>query len=327
MPITTNPAFLPPSPKAPSRLRHTPTCSTEAPPKTPLTPFSQVLITAPAPYATRLATSLIAANLRPIWAPTIRTDPLKSPSDIAAFQTALLNLPSHDVLAFTSRTGIAQVGSHLRQIANGNESLAADLIRQAGIRVAALGKDATASKSCLGVTADIIPLAASPQGLVDFLASDHSLAGSSVLCPVPLFTGLPTPAVVPNFLDALRKKGFEVTAVSAYETHSVDRDLLQRELKWLQHREIDAVAFSSAGEAFALTQMLTKEELDWFRGSVHDDKLILAAQGPFTADGVREALGIDRVHVNQDFGSFDGLVAALEHAFAERDRRDSRLVL
>lgn len=293
----------------------------------PLTPFSQVLFTTPAPYAPRLATALLKASLRPIWAPTIQTLPLSTPSDITALETALLTLPSHKILAFTSRTAIIQLSHHLTTLANNNPAQAKQMLIQSGIRLAALGSDALALKPHLGLTADILPLDPSPQGLVAFLASDPSLKGAAVLCPVPRFVDLPIPAVVTDFLDALREKGFVVTDVPVYQTSPVPRGLLHRELAWLLRNEVGAVAFTSCAEAVAFAAILGEEDLVAFRELVRKGDVFVAAQGPFTAKGVRDALGIDTVVASDNFASFDGLVDVLGRGFAERDAQEGKLLL
>lgn len=296
-----------------------------SPPVPPLTPSSHVLVTAPAPYAARLASLLISSHQRPIWVPTIETVPLCDPADTSALQAALLNLPAYAVLAFTSRTGMREVGRQLLELANGDADLSSALLEGSGVRIAALGNDATGAKECLGVTADLVPLTASPAGLVQFLAADEALRGASVLCPVPAVKGMVEPPVVPEFLEALKESGFDVTAVPAYETRPVRRALLQRELHMLCRGDVDAIAFSSAGEAYAFAAVLTGEERNMVVERVAKGDLVLAAHGPYTAEGVRTALGVADVTVSTDFSSFDGLVEVIRQTFVEREKREGRL--
>lgn len=50
--------------------------------------------------------------------------------------------------------------------------------------------------------------------------------------------------------------------------------------------------------------------------AVHEHSIVLAAHGPYSAAGASEVLGLPVDCVNQNFASFDGLVVALEQAFA-----------
>lgn len=50
--------------------------------------------------------------------------------------------------------------------------------------------------------------------------------------------------------------------------------------------------------------------------AVQEHGIVLAAHGPYSAAGASEVLGCPVDCVNRDFASFDGLVVALEQAFA-----------
>lgn len=50
--------------------------------------------------------------------------------------------------------------------------------------------------------------------------------------------------------------------------------------------------------------------------AVDEHGVVLAAHGPYSASGASEVLGCPVDCANQNFASFDGLVVALEKAFA-----------
>lgn len=57
---------------------------------------------------------------------------------------------------------------------------------------------------------------------------------------------------------------------------------------------------------------------DVIKNAMRDHDLLLVAHGPFTAAGVGDVLGCSVKCINRDFYSFAGLVAALQHAFAQK---------
>lgn len=287
----------------------------------------RVALTAPAAYAARLAPYLISRSARPIWLPTISTTALTSSSAIDQLHSALLSLPTFRVLAFTSRTGMTELFSHLVALNENSESRAADLLRTAPILIAALGADASAARDTLGVTADIVPLTPSPKGLAAFMAADPDLAGAPVLCPVPLVTGMREPPVVPDFLNDLRARGFNVTAVPVYETRPVAREHVKWELDALLGGKLDALAFSSAGEAYALAGILSDAEKKMLLSRLEEGEIIVVAHGPYTAQGVEDALGVGDVKVSEDFSTFEGMVRVLENTFQTREREEGKLLL
>ena len=282
----------------------------------------RVAITTPPLHAPRLLQLLPPA--RPLWLPTIRTPPLSDPAPLHA---ALLDLPAFDVLAFTSRVGMRAVFAALQSVCAGDAAAAAAMLRASGTRVAALGADAAAARDLLGVTADVVPLEASPAGLVAFMAADDALRGAAVLCPVPLVVGMREPPVVPRFLHALREGGFRVTAVGAYETRPVQRKVVEFELGAVLAGRADAIVFTSSGEAYALAGIMTEEERARFAALVEEGDLLVVAHGPYTAEGVREAMGVQNVLVSEKFESFQGIIDVLEGAFAEMEAEKGELLL
>lgn len=288
---------------------------------------ARVLVTAPPTYASRLAQHLMAHNARPILAPTISTVPL--PEHLSSdLQHAILTLSDYDIIAFTSRSGIRSFAEHLLSISGHDESIAAMALSASGVQIAALGADAHAVKQFLSRTPDIIPLEPSPNGLVHHLQQDPRLKGSQVLCPLPYFVDMPEPDVISGFLNALKEAGFVARPVSAYVTRPTHRNSNQVELSLLCDGSIPAIIISSVGEAVALGAILTDRERQDFVSRVLQSELILAAHGPFTAQGIRYHFELEEQHVlvSQDFSSFEGVVVALEKRLSKSHGVDLQLM-
>lgn len=249
--------------------------------------------------------------------PMITTTMLSSATDTANLEAELMMMSHFDILAFTSRTAMMAVGERLLSLADGNLELSASMLRAADIKIAALGRDATAAMTTLGVTVDIIPLESSPLGLVRHLKEYEQMEGAKILCPVPKVIGMREPPVVPAFLKEFSAQGFDVTAVAAYETKPVSRGRVETEISMLLDGRIDAVAISSCGEAYAMREVLGGGNISEFRSKAENRDIIVGAHGPFTATGVKEALGIDAA-VSDDYSSFDGLVGVLEERRKEQ---------
>lgn len=247
----------------------------------------------------------------------ITTSFLSSSKELDELDLELLSLSSYDLIAFTSRKGMQAVGERLRSLANGDAQMAAAMVNASDIKIAALGRDATAAMHMLGVTADIVPLESSPMGLVRHLEMEEDMKGANILCPVPKVKGMREPPIVPQFLDALRRGRFGVKEVGAYEVKPVQKGRLGRELEMLLGGGIDGMAVSSCGEAYAMKEVLGEERLIKLRRKSAAKELIVAVHGPYTAEGVEKSLGLEP-YVSEDFSSFAGLVAVLENKIGEK---------
>lgn len=249
--------------------------------------------------------------------PTITSGLLSSSEELDELDAELFALSSYDLIAFTSRKGMQAVGERLHSLANGDTQMAAAVIKASGVKVAAIGRDATAAMHMLGVTADIVPMESSPMGLVRHLEMEEDMRHANILCPVPKVKGMREPPIVPQFLDALRRGQFGVKAVGAYEIKPVHRGRLEREVEMLLGGWIDGIALTSCGEVYAMKELLGEKRLIELRRRVAAKELIVAVHGPYTAKGVKEALGIEP-NVSKDFSSFAGLVAILEDKITEK---------
>ncbi|EFJ39071.1 hypothetical protein VOLCADRAFT_108778 [Volvox carteri f. nagariensis] len=187
----------------------------------------------------------------------------------------------------------------------------------------ALGADGEVLKE-RGLTVHVSPPEASTLGLVRELVARGEAQGARVMCPVPLVTGgLVEPPVVPRFLRALEDAGCTAVRLPAYlTTLGCSPGDVSLERRALGEGGVAAVAFSSTAEASVSAQGLLQlmGGADAFAEAVVRHGVLLAAHGPYTAEGVRAVTGGLQVGaVSRNFSTFDGLVTALEEHFASRE--------
>lgn len=214
-------------------------------------------------------------------------------------------------MAFTSRTGIAAFSEALDGVATPPLGPDGEVFT-----VSALGKDAELlSESFIARLCEnpgrirvIVPPVATPSGLVEILGLGQ---GKRVLCPVPRVIGLDEPPVVPEFLAGLARMGWVAVRVNAYETRWRGG---AAELVGMMEEEggVDAIVFTSTAEVEGLLKSLEEVGLDWGMVRRMCPRMLVAAHGPVTAVGA-EKLGVGIDVVSSRFGSFDGVVDALEY--------------
>uniref|UniRef100_A0A7S0WU85 Tetrapyrrole biosynthesis uroporphyrinogen III synthase domain-containing protein n=1 Tax=Chlamydomonas leiostraca TaxID=1034604 RepID=A0A7S0WU85_9CHLO len=282
----------------------------------------RILITAPRQYAHKLASRLMNAGARTLWVPGVTISTLTPGSAAQAeFDTSLrlLMQPGHGVthIAFTSKNGIYAVLQRLGELQGGGVQGAVEVLRGCGASLCALGADGEVLLGA-GLPLHVSPQEASTQGLVRELVSRGEAAGARVLCPVPeVAGGLDEPPVVPRFLAALSAAGAHALRVPAYATTpgcTASQAVAERGL--LERGELDAIAFSSTAEAQGLAAVFGGPAA--LAAAVSRHGITLAAHGPYTAAGAASVLGVPVPVVSANFGSFNGLVAALEAHFTRK---------
>ncbi|KAG2491891.1 hypothetical protein HYH03_009843 [Edaphochlamys debaryana] len=279
----------------------------------------RVIVTAPRLYSQKLCAKLINAGARPLVVPAVQIGELEEPEmgQLRARLQALLaappdRRPTH--IAFTSRNGIFATLDQLAAVAGGVEA-AVGWLRGSSIRLCALGADGEVLGG-LGLNVHVSPKEASTLGLVKELVARGEAVGSRVLCPVPHVTGgLVEPPVVPRFLKALTDAGAFPERLPAYlTTLGCGPGACGAEREALQRGQVAAIAFSSTAEAQGLIQLMGGAEA--FSEAVRAYRVVLAAHGPYTADGAGAVTGLPVTVVSKNFATFDGLIAALEEHFA-----------
>ncbi|XP_039017078.1 uncharacterized protein LOC120147902 [Hibiscus syriacus] len=270
-----------------------------------------VIFTTPTNYAARLSDLLTLKGHNPLWCPTITTSPTPqslfpylSPSSLSLFSA----------VAFPSRASITSFSLAAT-------SLPKPLLPSHGptLILAALGKDSELidtpfiSQICSNLQRIkiLVPPIATPNSLALSLGQGY---GRKVLCPVPKVVGLNEPPVVPDFLNDLKSGGWFPVRVDAYETRWLGPDCVKGVVEKGQEEKEDeayAIVFTSSGEVEGFLKSL--KELGWDWGMVRRrwPRLVVAAHGPITAAGA-ERLGVEVDAVSSDFGSFQGVVDALD---------------
>ncbi|QUY45284.1 uroporphyrinogen-III synthase [Acaryochloris marina] len=255
----------------------------------------RIVMTAPRPYAARLATAMILQGGLPIVMPTIETCALDpSPS----LDQALQHLKDFSWVAFTSRTGIQAVILRLQQL-----DIPLFLLNQC--HICAIGQDAERLQE-LGVRVDLVPDESSPSGIVKELAQIPGIETQRILVPIPQVERIPEPDIVPEFLADLQQLGLTVVSAPAYVTRRLNATDYAVELEQIYQGRVDAIAFSSTAEISALLQMVDSKTLM--------KHCVIACFGPYTA-GNAKALGLSVDIVSKDFSSFTGFVEAIAQFF------------
>ncbi|XWS26290.1 hypothetical protein CRYUN_Cryun26dG0019200 [Craigia yunnanensis] len=285
-------------------------------PSANLTPLSSstvkptVIFTTPPNYTTRLHSLLTLKGHTPLWCPTITTHPTPQSlsSHLSPHSLSLLS-----AITFPSRASITSF------------SLAAlsfpkPLLPSHGptFILAALGKDSELintlfiSQICSNSQRIkvLVPPTATPNSLALSLGEGY---GRKVLCPVPKAVGLDEPPVVPDFLKDLESGGWVPIRVDAYETRWLGPMCAERVVRKGEENEgeVDAVVFTSSGEVEGFLKSLKEFGWDWRMVRKRWPQLVVASHGPVTAAGA-ERLGVDVDVVSSNFGSFQGVVDALD---------------
>lgn len=256
----------------------------------------RIVITAPRPYAGRLATAIIRQGGLPIIMPTIETYAL---DPAPALDEALQQLRNFSWIAFTSRTGIQTFILRLQQL-----DIPLFLLNQC--RTCAIGQDAKRLQE-LGIHVDLVPAESSPAGIVSELAQIPEIGNQRILVPIPQVEKIPEPDIVPKFIAGLQQLGLAVVSVPAYVTRRLDATDYAVELELIRQGRVDAIAFSSTAEISALLQMMDSKTLM--------KHCVIACFGPYTA-GNAKALGLSVDIVSQDFSSFTSFVEAIAQFFS-----------
>ncbi|XP_010558898.1 PREDICTED: uncharacterized protein LOC104827422 [Tarenaya hassleriana] len=271
-----------------------------------------VIFTTPPNYASRLSNLFTQKGHKPIWCPTITTD--ITPCAVISL-TRHLSPPSISLLsaiAFPSRTAISAASAAITVLQKPILPPSGD--GDEGFVLAALGRDAAMIDrdfvSQFSSDEDrvrvIVPSIATPTGLVESLGSGR---GRRILCPVPSVVELTEPPVVPRFLRDLEIAGWVPIRVDAYETRWVGPTCAEAMVAAVD--DVDAVVFTSTAEVEGLLKGLREMGWDWTAVKRRRPQLVTAAHGPVTEAGA-ERLGVRIDVVNDKFGSFEGVVEALD---------------
>jgi uroporphyrinogen III methyltransferase/synthase len=196
---------------------------------------------------------------------------------------AVSEISRYSWVVFTSVNGVDKFMGHLP-----------DARSLAEVRVAAVGRATAAELERHHLVADVVPLVATAESLVEALP-DAPAPSVGAGAPRVLY---PCAAGARDTVAAgLASKGWEVDEVAAYET--VPADVPDGE-GWL---EADAVTFASPSAVSAFMELAGGRQI----------KSVVACIGPVTAEAAKRA-GLD-VEVEAEEHSIEGLVDALVTRF------------
>ncbi|HWG17725.1 MAG TPA: uroporphyrinogen-III synthase [Acidobacteriaceae bacterium] len=247
----------------------------------------RILVTRAPHQASELADRLRALGAEIILIPTIEIGPPKS---FAALDTALAQLATFDVIAFTSANAVSAFAERARHLGIGPKPK----------RIAAVGPSTAKAVEALGLRADIIPPVYTAESLGETLRPEAS--GRNVF--VVLAEAAPT-----TLHDALVAAGARVTVAAAYSNRipavslSAIHELFGNESHWP-----DAITFTSASTARNLTALVERA------GAAVPHAVVRASIGPITTRALAE-LGLGP-QVEAREGTIASLVDALAAHFS-----------
>ncbi len=244
----------------------------------------RVVITRPPHAAGEFASRLRALGAEPVLLPTVSIRP---PQDCGPLDHALEYLERYDWVIFTSANAVEHVWERARALGRTPD-------HTAWPQIAAIGPATAAALSRCGLQAALVSEQHVAEALFDALARATRLAGLRVLLPQ---SNLARPILA----DRLRAAGASVDAPVAYETIITDAD------PSVLAPPPDAITFTSASAVQSFAAQFDSI-------ATLSPGTLIACIGPVTADAAR-ACGLP-VHVVADPHTIEGLIAALDTAFA-----------
>lgn len=254
----------------------------------------RILVTRAKEQAGKTASLLRERGADPVIVPTIEIHP---PRDSAPLAEAVSGLGRYGWVVLTSANGVDRLWAELDR-----QKLDARALSSA--KLAAIGPGTAAALTKYGVRADLVPKVHKGEELAEELLAALGDARPRVL----LARADVARDVVP---DALRAAGCEVDVVSAYETRSPPRPLIEALGELLGGNEIDAVTFTSSSTVEHFCAAMDGRAPELLANTC------VASIGPITTE-TAERLGV-RVDVTADTHTVAGLVKALEDHFAGQD--------
>ena len=123
-------------------------------------------------------------------------------------------------------------------------------------KVVAIGNDQQAVRQLLGVSTALSDAKPSMMGIVEALQSQSSLASKRIAVLLPKFCGMPVPATITQFQQALDRTGATISYVYCYRTAALSEEYYAEMVDTLRSGTISAIAITSGGEAYVLSKIL-----------------------------------------------------------------------
>jgi uroporphyrinogen III methyltransferase/synthase len=250
----------------------------------------RVVITRPALQSESLVNALNECGAIPIVQPLIT---FSEPEDFSPLDTAISRLEQIDWLVFTSGEAVRAVARRCSKLGRNLAETCSDL------SVATVGPVTAEEVKKTGLQVDYLAQAHSGLGLANELG--ERLRGKKVLLPR-------SDRANPDLPQALIHHGAEVTEVIAYRTLKPS-EIEREKLTVLLNGNADAILFFSPSAVLHFA-----EEFGSRRLSAIEDKMVIGAVGPVTANALRQA-GVSRAVVAADTTAA-AVMEALEKHFA-----------
>jgi uroporphyrinogen-III synthase len=221
----------------------------------------RILVTRAPHQASELADRLRTCGAEPILVPTIEIGP---PSSYASLDEALAQLPTFNLIAFTSANAVTAFGERARDVG----------VAPKPKRIAAVGPSTATALESVGLRADVIPPVYTAESLGETLRLEAS--GRDML--------LVLAEDAPHILrDALTAAGARVRVAAAYSNRIPAASLAMiRELFANESRRPDAITFTSTSTARNLIALLNKA------GVPLPQAIVRASIGPITTRALVE---------------------------------------
>lgn len=204
----------------------------------------RVLFTAPESYHTRLHEAFDKrphCGFRPMFMPLI-SSALLPPE--GTFLALCSQLASYDYVICSSIMAVRAL-----QSAGLDSSLLAG-------KVVAIGNDQQAVSQLLGVPAVLADAKPSMMGIVEALACLPSSSSKRIAVLLPKFCGMPVPATITQFQQALDRTGATISYVYCYRTAALSEEYYAETVDALRSGHINAIALTSGGESYVLSKIM-----------------------------------------------------------------------
>ena len=249
----------------------------------------RIVITRSAAQCEVLARELSARGAIPVMLPLVS---FAEPEDFASLDAAIKGIDQFDWMVLTSAQAVRTLVKRCAELKRG--------LIQAGskLRVACVGPVTAEAARQAGYPVEFVAETHTGAGLAEEL--EKRLRGAKVFLPR-------SDRANPDLPPALKRHGAQVTEVIAYRTLR-PTNVGQRDLGQIAEGAADAVLFFSPSAVQHFVELFGGEQLRALQ-----DKLVITAVGPVTANSLRQA-GVQRIVVAGDTTA-GAVVATLEEHF------------
>lgn len=257
----------------------------------------RILVTRTREQSRGMAQKVLELGGQPILFPTISIQP---PEDWEAVDKAIESIGSYDWIIFTSVNGVERFFQRYFELRD-------DIRDLAGPRIGAIGPVTAAKVRQRGLKVDLLAKEFKAEGVLTQL-EDHEVRAKSFLIP----RAEKAREILPEGIAGM---GGNVDVVSVYRTARPDGSHVEKILKKLRNKEIDAVTFTSSSTVTNFLEMLGDTKVAEMMQGV-----TVASIGPITSRTIKDN-GLS-VHVEASEYTIDGLVRALTNYYGRLQETD-----